>query len=69
MTGKESVKKRKSKKFKPPEQAEGQNGPENEPGQGRIIVADDIQVNLETLKLQLESIGVEDRCEFLVNGQ
>ena len=36
---------------------------------GLIICADDARVNLETLKLELNELGVVDRCEFYLNGQ
>jgi hypothetical protein len=34
-----------------------------------IMVADDVRVNLEAIKLDLESIGQLKRSEFYVNGQ
>jgi CheY-like chemotaxis protein len=36
---------------------------------GLIICADDARVTLETLKLELENLGVADRSEFYLNGQ
>jgi CheY-like chemotaxis protein len=37
--------------------------------QNLIIVADDHRVNLEAIKLDLESIGHLKRAEFYINGQ
>jgi hypothetical protein len=37
--------------------------------QGKIAVADDQQLNLEALKLNLEDIGVLSGCEFFADGQ
>jgi CheY-like chemotaxis protein len=34
-----------------------------------IIVADDTRVNLEAIKLDLESIEEIERAEFFINGQ
>ena len=45
-----------------------QDTSENQSG-SLIIVADDTRVNLEAIKLDLESIGQIKRAEFYVNGQ
>jgi hypothetical protein len=35
---------------------------------GKIIVADDQMINLESLKMNIEKIGVLDLSEFFIDG-
>ena len=35
---------------------------------GRIIVADDQMINLESLRMVIEKIGVLDLSEFFIDG-
>ena len=35
---------------------------------GRIIVADDQVINLESLKMSIEEIAMTDLSEFYING-
>ena len=36
---------------------------------GKIIIAEDQRINLETLKMNFEDIGLTDSCMFAIHGQ